>query len=302
MELISKITSKIIKFCYKKTALGIRTTPPITNLDSSSNVILLSMVQHSDVDMLLVAIKSFCRFVPVREFVIVADPSLTTADKEILRQHLKQIRFIDADVIAEDQFPRGGCWERILGISSLNNDSYVIQLDADTITLSKPSQVLECVANNKAFTLSTKSGTSVSSVEQSTLFAKERQQAGATHIQISCEALLDQAPNTFTHYVRGCAGFAGFAPGDASYKKLADINQFFSEKLQHRWSEWGSEQFASNLLVANAANPEMLALDQYDVPLNRPNLAFHHYIGTMRFANLTYIKNTRQIIRSLSLN
>lgn len=300
MSFILKIKQKIIKWYFQQRCADIENTPPLNNISESAKTVLLSMVQTSDVHMLMLAVKSFVRFVPVKKIVIVADPSLTQRDREILRQHFVKVEFLDAINLRTPEFPKGGCWERILGISTLSAEDYVVQLDADTITMKKPEQVLSLLNKDVSFTLGTWDGLQIVDVAAAASFARERLNPTGSHIQLECEALLEQLPEGFNNYVRGCAGFAGYRLGSVVKEKLQTVSGFYYQALGKRWEEWGSEQFASNVLVANDPGSRVLDIHQYDVPdKNQTDLAFHHYIGTMRFANLIYTNNALKTIKEL---
>ncbi len=300
MSIFAKVKQKLIKYYFRKKSAGVVNTPVLSNIDTNSNIVLLSMVQTSDVYMLMLAVKSFVRYVPVKRIVIVADPSLTQSDKALLKEHFIAVDFIDAVSVRDSAFPSGGCWERILGIASISDNDYVIQLDADTITVAEPEQVKEIAAAGKSFTLGTWDGLEIVSTKTASEFAKARLNPKGSHIQMECEAILDQLPEGFNRYVRGCAGFAGYRKGSLTKERLAVISQFYYEKLGSRWEEWGSEQFASNLAVANDEGSCVLNIEKYGVPDNgRNTLVFHHYIGTMRYANLIYVKNAEALINDL---
>jgi hypothetical protein len=66
-DFFKNVYSKVIKFLFLKYIKNIRLTPPISNFNDHSDLIVLSMVQKNDVDMLLIAIKSFVRFVEVKK-------------------------------------------------------------------------------------------------------------------------------------------------------------------------------------------------------------------------------------------
>ena len=53
---------------------------------------------------------------------------------------------------------KGGCWERILLISEYVKDYFVIQLDADTLTLGDIPEVHQWVSGKTSFALGTQSG------------------------------------------------------------------------------------------------------------------------------------------------
>src|SRR3546814_2103893 len=69
---------------------------------------------------------------------------------------------------------------------------------------------------------------------------------------------------TNPRYVRGCAGFAGFARGGDARMLAETFSQEATRLLgAERWARWGSEQVASNMIVANDPNALLLPYDHY---------------------------------------
>ena len=74
------------------------------------------------------------------------------------------------------------------------------------------------------------------------------------HLQDVSERAMDRLADAGTlNYVRGCSGFAGFAPQAGRLKLVQDFSAQMTQFLKQRWSEWGSEQVASNFAVANSS-------------------------------------------------
>jgi hypothetical protein len=299
-DLYKNIYSRAIRLFFLRYIRLVRSTPPIDNFDNNSNIILLSMVQKKDVDMLLMAVKSFVRFVKIQKIVIVADPTLDETDMSLISQHLVNVDFIPSNKMTYTDAPRGGCWERLISIADINNQGYVIQLDADTLTFKSPIQVLHALECNVSFTLGTKLGQKPVSCDVASSTAKELISKDISHIQVLSESMLDELPGNYKFYIRGCAGFSGFAKDTLNRDKIFELSSFYYKKIGKRWDEWGSEQFASNLLIANSPNNEVLNLKDYDVPIQKDNsLCFHHYIGTVRFTSFLYFLNAKKIINEL---
>jgi hypothetical protein len=258
--------------------------------------------------MLLIAAKSFIRQIPVKKVIIICDPSIIADDKKILLKHLVNVEFIDAADIDRNGLPKGGCWERIIAIAQHSSEGYIIQLDADTITTAMLDQVRYCVDNDIAFTLGTRLGPEFYDLSKSASIAQHLKSEGNDHIQLDCEALLPKLPNNYSQYVRGCAGFVGFPRGTLKVERLIEIGKFYSNHLgMSRWSEWGTEQFTSNLCIANIANKEVLNINEYNVPnshfvpsVDLNNLRFKHYIGSIRYTSFNYMNTAMGFIKSIS--
>ena len=104
--------------------------------------------------MYLLAVKSFAHQLGrTPEFVVLNDGSLTAEDTQTLKKHIPSLTIIPLHSITVGVCPKGGCWERLMLGSELNQRSYVIQLDSDTVTLGPIPEVLESFTQNRSFTL-----------------------------------------------------------------------------------------------------------------------------------------------------
>lgn len=271
--------------------------------DSSSPLVVLSQLHHPDVTMYMVAAKSFARWVQPSRFVIV-DDGLTEADRATLRRHFDHISFIPSRDASSTNCPRGACWERLLSIADLNAEHYVVQLDADTITLNRPDLVLDCLARGVSFTLGTHDGEHIVSTQEMSRVA-----AAWTwdHVQVVAEQRMHQLPPEMgTQYVHGCAGFAGFQPGAITRTRVEQVSQAFEALVgMPKWAEWGSEQVTSNFLVANT--PGAVVLPPVTYPFWQPGIdigqaGLVHFFGTHRFEGGAYVASAKVTGRALAAN
>lgn len=278
---------------------GVYATPRIDG-DPTSDLVVLSQLHHPDVTMYLLAAKSFARHIRPREFVIV-DDGLTAADRGRLAAHLHPVRFIASASVDRGSCPAGGCWERLMAIVAENERHYVIQLDSDTLTIGRPEEVVACVREGRSFTLGTRSGREKVSLAEAAGLAAESPSA---HVQNVAERALARYPDGPRYaYVRGCAGFAGFARGALS----AEAVEAFSRQMETlvgpaKWREWGSEQVTSNFLVANLPDSLVLPVDRYPFwsparTLVEPALV--HFFGTFRFSRGMYRRQASRLIQEL---
>jgi hypothetical protein len=274
-------------------------TPPL-KCDLSSKVVIVSQLYSPDTTMYLLAAKSFARFVPPREFLIV-DDGLTEQDQQALRHHLGSVRFVRTRDVPKQATPSGGCWERLLSLSAENREHYVIQLDSDTLTISPPREVIECIAQNRTFTLGTPTGQHLVSVQEASAYAAQHVY---DHVQSHCERMLHRmqgAPRL--KYVRGCAGFTGFARGELPLHGIESFARELGALIGvDRFAQWGSEQVASNLMAANAPSTLVLPVDAY--PFWKPGLATDrlaliHFFGTYRFLGGMYLRQSLRVIGEL---
>lgn len=275
------------------------TSPILCN--ANSPVVVVSQLHHPDLTMYLLAAKSFARFVQPRRFVIV-DDGLLPKDKIILMAHLGAVSFVLSSEVALNACPAGGCWERILTLSHENQHHYVIQLDSDTLTLSEPTEVLQCLEENRTFTLGTSTGRQVIGFIEASRFAHETPHS---HVQNHAERALEKFPgHEQLKYVRGCAGFAGFASGQLPSASITRFSKEMSQLIgDEKWREWGTEQVTSNYMAANAPNALVLPVERY--PFWRPDVdigkaVFVHFFGTFRFVGGMYIRQGMRIIQQLS--
>jgi len=287
---------KLRKRLYNWTARGIHDTPAVI-CDPASPLVVLSQSYHADLTMYLVAAKSFAHFLRPRHFVVV-DDGLTDADRGLLRHHLGRVEFVRTADVDVGRCPRGGTWERLVTISRLCAEHYVVQLDSDTVTRAHPSEVLACAQANRSFTLGTVQGTQFVSVVEASRFVEG---AASDHVQILAERAMARLPGAEQRrYVRGCSGFAGFARGAFGFEQLQDYSDAMVALLgRDSWSRWGSEQVSSNYIVANTPDATILPTHRYVNWVPSRGLldaCMLHFIGDHRFEGTQYIRQSRRII------
>jgi hypothetical protein len=296
---------KLRELRYLAGAREILGTPPVVAREDG--VILFSMIGTRVLLPYLVAAKSLHFQLGMGKFAILDDGTLTASDREVLAYHLDDPRIFSINDVDPEPCPKGGCWERLLALLELRRDSYVIQLDSDTVTLGPLPEVAQAIAKGRNFTLKGEAVARWMTVED---FVRTPPfydwQDPATHVQDVAEALLPQIRAGLegqTYYVRGCAGFAGFAPGGHGPQLAKDFCQEISALIgKERWSEWGSEQVMSNVIVANEREPALLPYERYLNYWNEPvpgNVSFVHFIGTYRYHGGAYLDATRKAIAAL---
>lgn len=275
-------------------------TPPV-RCNPDSEVVIVSQVYHPDTTMLLLAAKSFARYLAPRSFVLV-DDGLLEADKARLSHHLGNVSYVPSAQAADPALPRGGAWERFAALARENAHHYVIQLDSDTLTLQPPREVLDSVAARRTFTLGTSSGTHPVSVQAASDYASQHH---STHVQNAAERVLAQLPDASgLKYVRGCAGFTGFPAGTLSLERIRAFSAAMEELVSaQRWAEWGTEQVTCNFMAANAPDALVLPVDRYPfwIPgADLSDVALVHFFGTFRFQGGMYQRRALQLCRELA--
>lgn len=299
-KMIARIRRKIDRAWFNFRCSGIFDTPPV-KCNPDSNIVIVSQLHHPDLTMYMLAAKSFARFVKPQGFVIV-DDGLLPEDRRILVEHFEPVRFVPSKGVPLGACPAGGCWERLLTLSQENSSHYVIQLDADTLTLSEPAEVMQCLAQNRSFTLGTSTGRKTVGFSEASRFAHE---GTSNHVQNHAERALENYPDhEHLRYVRGCAGFTGFAKGQLLPEKIQEFSSQMEKLLgKEKWREWGSEQVTSNFMAANAPDSLVLPVERYpfwklDIEITKA--AFVHFFGSFRFMGGMYTRQALHVIRQLS--
>ena len=130
----------------------------------------------------------------------------------------------------------------------------MVQLDSDTLTFKPIPEVLSCIAEDRCFTLlGDRSYPQVRPMLQAweTFRSDTNPQPQAV-----CERnfnRLEEAKDLL--YLRGNAGFVGFARGSIDREKIAWFSDRMRSIAEGTWDQWGSEQLTSNLLIANSPHP-----------------------------------------------
>lgn len=285
------IKDKLSRYRFSNACKQILNTPPV-NATTDQPVAVLTQLQHKDVIMFLVAIKSFARQVSLAKIFIINDGSLTNDDVSLLRSHLPIADLYDAKQFSEPNCPTGGCWERLLAIASLVADYFVIQLDSDTITLSPLDEINDCIKIGSGFVIGTWDNQEIESMT----INSERAQKNVSpeldaHVQMLAEATFSKLENCSNlRYVRGCAGFTGFPKASFNKQFIVEFSQQIEKEIGPNWRKWGSEQVMSNVVVANLEKSIVLPHPKYSDcnKMKIPGTHFVHFIGECRFKDSNY--------------
>jgi hypothetical protein len=296
---IQRLKRDYFRSQYKKTAQKILATRPL--VPGTLPFMLLSMVQKRDVESYLVAVKSFVWFANPERIVVVCDPSIDVQDRAILKQHVPHIELRAADEFTHPSMPRGGTWERLFAIAGFVRDQYVVQLDADTLTVQPIPEVLEAIRSGRGFVLGEHTETPLRSLAATRENALPWMKPGA-HIQGIAETeMVNVGLPEDARYVRGCSGFTGFPRSAEMQDSMIDFSRRMTDKLGEDWKRWGTEQVTSNYLVANAPGTTALPFPKYGTPdCATGSTAFFHFIGSMRFVNNKYAQTSQLAIRLIS--
>jgi hypothetical protein len=299
-----RLKDKFRRFRFMMETRGILSAPALVAWPDSG-LALLTQLQHKDVRMALIALKSFAIRMPVGAVYILSDGSLTPDDFDLLRRHIPSVTFLKLEDHQSRHCPMGGTWERLLSIARLVKDHYVIQLDSDTLTLGDIPEIAECVTANRSFVIGTWDNQELETMasRQSEAAVLMEKMTKAPHIQLAAEASFNKLKRyNELRYVRGCSGFSGFAKGGFSREFVEEISGQMSDALGDRWREWGSEQVMSNIVVANTPNCRVLPHPKYSDcrKMRLPETVFVHFIGSCRFNDGNYARLGKSVIARLS--
>lgn len=293
-DIVAGISRRINRKLTENALRGVANTPPL-RMDAEGPV-FLSMLCHRDLHMYLASFKSAYRQMGGGRAVIVDDGSLTSEDKAILQHHIPRLSFIDIAAVELGPCPAGGTWERLLSVIDVSRDDYVIQLDADCLTIGPWTEIVEAYRANRAFTLAGEA------TSKRTTAKAAAARAPHPHVQAAAEMALGEMPDADTvRYVRGCSGFTGYPRGGVTRQQLYDFSDFMKSKLGPRWTEWGTEQFSSNFLLGNVDDLLILPWSKYCSYTGAPSdsVVFYHFIGTYRYTGGLYPRLAKQVIRAL---
>ena len=270
---------------------GILDTPPI--VPKQDGLVLFSMIGTAVLLPYLVAVKSLWGELGRGRIAILDDGTLTAQDRAILAHHCGDPELFAIDRVDTGGFPKGGCWERFLTILDHRGGEYWVQLDSDTVTLGPVPEVAQAIATNRSFTL-LGGGDAEGLPLDIREFSEAAYPGGAEdgHIQTQVESRMRQVDREGWRYVRGCAGFAGFAAGGPGRNlATAFLAQMADLVGKEQMAVWGTEQIASNFHIANEAQPVLLPYARYMNYWNADwadDTRFVHFVGTHRYDNGAY--------------
>lgn len=284
---MATLTERFNRLLFQRAVKAVLKAPAIEQ--GNNSFAALTMVHQRDLLPYLLAIKTFAHYACPQRIILIADPSLEKADKDLLREHVPFIEILEAVQFRRAALPIGGTWERLSAIAILCNESAIVQLDADTMTFDAPTEVIGCMKNNRNFIIRSEHGVEIQSLDTAAKYGKTLLDS-SDHIQALAEARLTELPNWQQfRYVRGCSGFTGFGKGALSSDMLDQVSQAMRGLHGARWDDWGTEQVTSNLLAASSPNAFLLPHPRY---CNADTLSkatvVAHFIGYARHVTREY--------------
>lgn len=302
-HLPTRLRKRIDNARHDKAVAAILDTPPI--VPRRDGLVIYSMIGTAVLLPYLVAVKSLWNQLKRGRIAILDDGTLTAQDKALLARHCGDPEIIDLSSVDIGHLPERAFWERFLIMLDRRQGEYWIQLDSDTVTVGPVPEVEAAIAANRSFTLLGGEDAEIGALPL-TEFTRKLYPGGPAedHVQSRVESRLDQMRQDLGwRYVRGCAGFAGFAAGGAG-RSLAMAFVAEMERLvgKDAMKLWGAEQIASNFQVANEPSPVLLPawryLNYWGTPW-RSDAGFVHFVGTHRFDNGAYAEASRLAIARL---
>lgn len=289
---------------HNEAILGVLETPPIR--PARDGLVIFSMIGTGVLLPYLVAVKSLWSQLQRGRIAILDDGTLTASDRAVLAVHCGDPQILRLEDVPRGPFPQGGCWERLLTILDHRAGEYWLQLDSDTVTLGPVWELTRAIDSNRSFTLMGGADAPDEPLELGE-FSRRYYPEGAAdgHVQTRLESRLHRmAPGLGWRYLRGCAGFTGFAAGNGGRELAAAFLARMKGLIgPDDAAIWGTEQVASNFLIANEGAPVCLPYTRYLNYWGEPwdeAAAFVHFVGAHRHDNGAYVDASRQAIAALS--
>ncbi len=268
---------------------------------------IVTMLGKAEIISYLLAIKSLARFLTPGSVVILNDGTLTTRDEQRLTHQIPEVQIVKLTSVSTGRCQRGGCWERLCLIADLCRNEYVLQLDSDTLTLRRPVELIRAVEERRSFTMP---GDSIDAEFQSfEASANSARTSAASGFQLDVERMMgDIEGSSRLLYVRGCAALSGFSPQSISLPLVEAAHSLFESSVgADAWRTWGSEQIASNYLIANTPLATVLRVADYTSHFSAnpsdkdryDSATIIHFLGSHRFDNGTYIRLGKRVLSTL---
>jgi hypothetical protein len=305
IKVLERFSKNINQKRFNKCAIEIRKTEALS-IEFQQDIVIVSQIYHSALDMSLLALKSFGKVLGRGRFELLDDGSLTQEDYAVLKHHLPGViitKITDVDV---GKCPRGGTWERLVHIINLTKQAYVIQVDTDTLTIGAVPEVDKYIRENQAFTIGGPMWPESVALEYMSSVAKSWH---GCHVQVKTEEYLHSVESIpLKKYLRGCSAFTGFPKGAFDFKLLEAFSvELENEVGKDKWHEWGSEQISSSIMISLCDNAQILPWPKYmnygfpETGLNSTTdyvgkISLIHFIGSNRYEKRHYERFAKAFI------
>jgi uncharacterized protein YbaR (Trm112 family) len=287
VPLFYRLRKNIANSKFNQQIKRILDTPPIKYKEAPLTIV--SMVEKLDVQMYILAVKALYRRLGRGKIVSIVDADMEQSKRDLISKHLGPVEFRHLEDLDTGTCQRGGTWERVIFCVDRTAEDYVIQIDADVLCFGPVEEVIQCVEQNRAFTIA-----EGIPVQPLTAWVKHGEERKSDHIVNTFELKAKEFPEAEKYrYVRGSSGFAGFARGAVKRDLLETFHAGGQKVHGARWKEWGTEQIASNFTVANSPDSIPLPYPKYSTWEPEyatfqkkgitKDMSVLHFIGAFRF-------------------
>ena len=311
--LVKNFLTELNRFYFNRTCRKLRQTKAI-NYKYRDDIRILTLLCHDDVDMYLLAIKSFLFNFTIGSVHVLEDGSLTAADVKLLKFHIPMVKIHHVNDVDATGFPSCNIWKRLLYSIDLSQDAYVIQLDSDTVSMKPMLDLQKIIKEERGFIIGNgpawgkpvevgylsrliKSWVSGNVIDDTKLAAES---------EVHTLAFFQNAK----YYLRGCSGFSGLPRGQINRELLLDFSQQITAAIgEPVWSSSGSEQIACSVMISRTRNPVILPWLMYQ-NFGLPSFykeslvtaALVHFVRKNRFKCFAYQKMCADFIRDYNLD
>jgi hypothetical protein len=279
---------------------SIMRTGPMPVIEAPWSVVSLIVEPRPQLSMYILSMKSFYRKLGRGRIVVLTDKKTHPRIEGPLSRHFPGIEFAMIEEVDPGKCQRGGTWERLVYLIRRSEKEYVIQMDSDTLCVGGDvDEVTRCISGNISFTYADNNWSIKSLAE----ISAEARADSSNYVGDVLERKFDAWPDKYElKYVRGSSGFSGFAKGQFALERLEMFHELMKWALGDRWREWGTEQSASNFMIANSAGAVTLPFPEYatfPLPVHSRGVKLFHFIGSNRFRDNYFADEGRRLIKEL---
>lgn len=268
-----------------------------------------SLVRDQDLNLYLLAIKSFISRVANADVFVHSDGTLSKKSISILQYHLPGIKIItkaESDRYAKSVLSNKAftirnyytSYKRLIDCTLYSNYNYYMQMDSDFITSNEPTYIKEFLLDeNFAYPFV------ICDYYKEDYTTKP--QSPKEHIQTQMERAKTDIAYKLGYTIGNTNGLCAGLYGCSNQLSIAEIVNFVTvcENIGFNMKQWGTEQVTTTWLL-KSKNAKILPTDLY-INLNRYTFDFiykaHmiHFIGKYRFKRGLYIAKAREVINNL---
>jgi hypothetical protein len=264
---------------------------------------IVSMVGEHDVNMYLLAMKSFYRNLKSGNITAIISKKMNRRERDKIEHHLPGVKTEILEDIDVGPFQRGGTWERLIYIARQSAECYTLQMDCDTLTIgSDINEIIDRIQSNTSYAYSD-GNRGIKTLREA---SEEAGRSDSNYIGLVLERSFASWQKIDTlKYCRASSAITGFAKGSCDLDLLEMFHFTMKQSLGTRWQDWGTEQCASNFMVANSPLVSMLPFPAYST---YPGLGsdmgvkIYHFMGSVRYKNQYYLKKGREIVSTIMMS